>query len=154
MKSMKKIFSLMLCLVAGSFLAIADVKDPVSWSFTAKKKSDNSYDVVITANVSSPWHIYSMTSPKGAGLPTKISFKKNPLVTVVGAVKENGKLESEYSKDFEATVKYYSNKVEFIQNVKVKGTAKTNISGTIEYMVCNDERCLPPATKTFDIKLP
>ncbi len=151
---MKKILSLILLLIAGSFLAMADVKDPVSWSFTAKKKSDKSYDVVITATVTSPWHIYSMTSPKGAGQPTQINFKKNPLISLVGAVKENGKLQSEYSKDFDATVKYYSNKVEFVQNVKVKGTAKTNISGTIEYMVCNDERCLPPATKTFDIKLP
>jgi len=151
---MKKILGLIVGLVAGSFLAMADVKDPVSWSFTAKKKSDKSYDVVITATLASPWHIYSMTSPKGAGQPTKIGFKKNPLVTIVGAVKENGKLQSEYSKDFDATVKYYSNKVEFVQNVKVKGTAKTNITGTIEYMVCNDERCLPPSTKTFEIKLP
>lgn len=151
---MKKILSLILLLIAGSFLAMADVKDPVSWSFTAKKKSDKSYDVVITATVTSPWHIYSMTSPKGAGQPTQISFKKNPLISLVGSVKENGKLQSEYSKDFDATVKYYSNKVEFVQNVKVKGTAKTNISGSIDYMVCNDERCLPPATKTFDIKLP
>jgi hypothetical protein len=50
-------------------------------------------------------------------------------------------------------VKYYSDKVEFTQTIIVKGKAKTNVSGTVEYMVCNDERCLPPNVKSFDIKL-
>lgn len=149
---MKKIVALILMLAVGSF-AIADTKDPVSWSFSARKKTANTYEVVITANVANPWHIYSVTSPKGAGMPTKINFKKNPLVSVTGGVKENGKLETVYDKDTETTVKYFANKVEFVQTVTVKGSAKTNVSGTIEYMVCNDERCLPPTTRNFDIKL-
>ncbi|MCE3283474.1 MAG: cytochrome c-type biosis protein DsbD, protein-disulfide reductase [Chitinophagaceae bacterium] len=150
---MQKIITLFLFLVAGS-MAIAQVKDPVSWKYEAKKKSDNKYEIVITATLPKPWHIYSMKSPEGAGMPTKITFKKNPLIKLSGAIKENGKLQSEYDKNFDLTVKYYSDKVEFIQLVELKGKAKTNIAGSIQYMVCDDERCLPPATKTFDIKLP
>jgi outer membrane receptor protein involved in Fe transport len=153
MKNMKKIITLFLFLAVGS-LAFADVKDPVSWTYTAKKKSGNTYDIVITASVLQPWHIYSVSSPKGAGMPTNILFKKNPLISLFGPIRENGKLKSEYSKDFDATVKYYAGKVEFIQTIVIKGKAKTNISGSIEYMVCNDERCLPPTSKTFEIKLP
>jgi hypothetical protein len=150
---MKKLVAIFLFLGIGS-LAIADVKDPVSWTYTAKKKSANTYDIVITATLQNPWHIYSVTSPKGAGMPTNLLFKKNPLISLFGPIRENGKLQSEYSKDFDATVKYYAGKVEFIQTIVVRGKAKTNISGTIEYMVCNDDRCLPPASKTFAIKLP
>lgn len=150
---MKKLITLFLFLAIGS-LAIADVKDPVSWSYVAKKKSANTYDIVITATLQKPWHIYSVTSPKGAGMPTNLLFKKNPLISLFGPIRENGKLQSEYSKDFDATIKYYADKVEFIQTIVVRGKAKTNISGSIEYMVCNDDRCLPPATKTFAIKLP
>src|SRR3954471_24510839 len=113
---MKKLITLFLFLAIGS-LAIADIKDPVSWSYTATKKSGNTYDVTITATVAKPWHIYSQTSPKGVGLPTKISFKKNPLVTINGAVKENGKLQSEYNKEADATIKYFSDKVEFVQTI-------------------------------------
>lgn len=150
---MKKIITLFLFLAIGS-LAIADAKDPVMWSYAAKKKSDNTYEVVITATLPKPWHIYSVTSPKGAGMPTKILFKKNPLISLLGPIKENGKLKSEYNKDFESEVKYYSDKVEFIQTIVLKGKAKTNITGSVEYMVCDDERCLPPSTKSFEIKLP
>lgn len=150
---MKKIVTLFLLLIIGSF-AIADVKDPVAWSYVAKKKSGNTYDVVITASLSKPWHIYSITSPKGAGMPTNILFKKNPLISLLGPLRENGKLQSEYNKDFDMTVKYYSDRVEFIQTIVLKGKAKTNITGSVEYMVCDDERCLPPATKNFEIKLP
>ena len=150
---MKRIITILLCLVTGSMAFSQGAKDPVTWTYTAKKKTDNTYDIVITATVPKPWHIYSSTSPKGAGMPTKITIKKNPLVTLSGGVKESGKLEKEYDKNFEMEVKYYSDKVEFTQTITLKGKAKTNISGTVEYMVCNDERCLPPTTKSFDIKL-
>lgn len=150
---MKKIVTLLLCMTLGSMAFSQVTKDPVTWTYVAKKKSDNIYDIVITATVAKPWHIYSTTSPKGAGMPTKITIKKNPLIKLSGSVKEKGKLEKNYDENFEMEVKYYADKVEFSQTITLKGKAKTNISGTVEYMVCNDERCLPPATKSFDIKL-
>ena len=30
---------------------------------------------------------------------------------------------------------------------------KTNVRGSIEYMICDDTKCLPPVKKFFDIKL-
>lgn len=149
---MKKMFSVLLAMFMIT-AAFSQVKDPVNWSYAAKKKGANTYEIVLTATLPSPWHIYSTTTGKGGPVPTKVTLKRNPLVSVIGAVKENGKLESEYDKNFETTVKYYSNKVEFIQTVVVKGKAKTNISGTVEYMTCDDSRCLPPTSKTFELKL-
>jgi len=149
---MKKLIAFVVLMALGSF-AIADVKDPVIWSFSARKKSAGVYEVVLTASISNPWHIYSTTSPKGMGMPTKINFKANPLVKLSGAVKEVGKLEKVYDKYSETTVHYYANKVEFVQTVTVKGSGKTNVSGTVDYMVCNDERCLPATKKSFAIKL-
>jgi thiol:disulfide interchange protein DsbD len=49
---------------------------------------------------------------------------------------------------------YFSNEVRFVKRVTVKGKVSTNIGGTVEYMVCNESKCLPPTKKTFDIKLP
>jgi DsbC/DsbD-like thiol-disulfide interchange protein len=150
---MKRIITFLLCVTMGSMAFSQVAKDPVTWTYVAKKKTDNTYDVIITATVAKPWHIYSATSPKGAGMPTKITIKKNPLISLSGGIKEKGKLEKEYDKNFEMEVKYYSDKVEFTQTITVKGKAKTNVSGTVEYMVCNNERCLPPTVKSFDIKL-
>lgn len=149
---MKKIVFAIFSFVLG-FNVFAQAQDPVIWSYTAKKKSANTYEVVLSARLDDAWHIYSVNTPKGGPVATKINFKKNPLVTVEGTVKENGKLETMKDKVFSVDVKYYSDRVDFVQVVKVKGNVKTNIAGTIEYMVCDDEQCLPPTKKNFDIKL-
>ncbi len=128
-------------------------KDPTIWKYEAKKKTAGVYEVVITATLAKPWHIYSQNTGKGGPVPTKLVFKTNPLLIVEGKTKENGKLEKSYDENFKTNVLYYANKVEFVQTIKVKGRAKTNVAGTIEYMVCNDEMCLPPTKKNFDIKL-
>ena len=131
----------------------AQVQNPVSWKYEAKKIGA-AYNVIITATVDKHWHIYSQNTGKNGPVPTNVTFKTNPLVTLVGKVKEAGKLEKIYDKNFQTEVLFYSNKVVFTQVLKVKAGIKTNISGTVEYMVCDDEKCLPPTKKTFDIKLP
>jgi thiol:disulfide interchange protein DsbD len=43
--------------------------------------------------------------------------------------------------------------VTFLQNVTVKGNVKTNLAGTIEYMLCNEKECLPPRKNPFTVAL-
>lgn len=149
---MKKfIYTVLFTILAGA--ATAQIKDPVSWTFEAKKKTADTYEVVLSANIQGKWHIYSQKTGKGGPIPTKVSFKANPLLNITGAVKEVGKVEKIYDEIFQTDVLYLSNKVQYVQTVKLKGKAKTNITGTIEYMVCDDSQCLPPAKKSFDIKL-
>lgn len=133
--------------------AFAHAQNPVSWSYEAKKKTADTYDVIITADIESPWHIYSQNTGKGGPVPTSFAFKANPLVTKVGKVKEVGKLDKTFDKNFNTDVLSYADKVQFVQTVKVKGGVKTNISGTVEFMVCDDSHCLPPVKKPFDLKL-
>ena len=42
-------------------------------------------------------------------------------------------------------VNYFEKTVDFVQLVKVKGNVKTNLSGKVEFMVCDEEKCLPPS---------
>lgn len=150
---MKKSVWLLALLLVVSAASFAQIKDPVQWTFTAKKKTGNTYDVVISAVFAKPWHLYSQSTPDGGPIPTKITFKKNPLATVAGKPKEVGTLKVDHDENFGVDVKYYSEKVEFVQTVTLKGKVKTNIAGEVEYMVCDDSQCLPPTTKSFDIKL-
>jgi thiol:disulfide interchange protein DsbD len=126
--------------------------NPVKWTFEAVKKSDKQYDIVFTANVEAPWHIYSQFVKKGP-VPTKIIFKKNALVMVKGTAKELGKLEKRFDKNFGAEIAYFSNKVQFIQTVNLRAAGKTSLVGEVEYMVCNDERCLPPTKVPFEVTI-
>ena len=149
---MKKVFALLIFLFA-LHIADAQVQDPVKWNYSAKKKNDKEYVVMIDAALNPSWHIYSINTPANGPVPTSISFKKNPLVVVDGNVKEDGKLKTDHDALFGVDVKYYSDKVEFTQTVKLKSAVKTNVAGTIKYMVCNDKICLPPKTIPFDVQL-
>jgi thiol:disulfide interchange protein DsbD len=83
---MKKI-SILLFLVVLGLGAFAQIKDPVSFKYEAVKKAGNTYELIITATVPAPWHIYSQNTGKNGPVPTAISFKKNPLLTLDGKPK-------------------------------------------------------------------
>jgi|SRR3954462_11515107 len=144
-----------LFLAIGTILVLnltAQIKDPVKWTATSRKKA-NGYEVVLTAVLPKPWHIYSQTTGEGGPVPTNFKFTKNPLLTFDGGVKEIGSVKENYDKLFETKVKYFGDKVDFVQAVKVRGNVKTNVNVTVEYMTCDDSQCLPPTKKTFNVSL-
>jgi thiol:disulfide interchange protein DsbD len=149
---MKKIVALSFCLAMLNW-AGAQVKSPVQWSFTAKKVDVSTYEVHLTATVENGWHLYSQTTPDGGPVATSISFAKNPLLTFQGTAKEVGRMEQRHEALFGVDVKQYSDKVDFVQIVKLKGKAKTALNGSVEFMTCNDQECLPPQSKKFSIAL-
>jgi thiol:disulfide interchange protein DsbD len=147
---MRQIAFLCLWLTAG-FVSFG--QSPVKWNYSATKKDKQTYEVKITASINPGWHLYSQNTPDGGPLPTKISFNKNPLLVMDGDTKEVGKMVTKHEEVFGVDTKYYADKVEFVQTVKLKGKAKTNASGKLEFMVCNDQQCLPPTTVSFSVTL-
>jgi thiol:disulfide interchange protein DsbD len=149
---MKKIITL-LSVIWITVSAAAQIQDPVDWSYSVKKVSADTYTFTATANIEGDWHIYSQTTGKGGPVPTKINFNKNPLITVVGTTKETGQVKQVYDELFKTTVRFIGETATYTQTIKVRGGVKTNISGFVAYMVCDDRQCLPPSKKTFDLKL-
>jgi hypothetical protein len=125
---------------------------PVKWAYQTVKTGDKKYNVIITANVDAPWHIYSQFVKKGP-VPTTVQFAKNPLVVINGSTKEVGNLEKKFDNNFGAVIGSFGGKVQFIQAVTLKVNTKTKLTGTIEYMVCNEERCLPPTKQSFEVDI-
>ncbi|HRH60808.1 MAG TPA: protein-disulfide reductase DsbD family protein, partial [Chitinophagaceae bacterium] len=109
--------------------------------------------LTITATIDKPWHLYSQTTPDNGAQPTEFTFKTNPLLILTGIPKEVGKMVQKHEEVFNADVKYFEGTVQFVQTVKLKSAVKTNISGTVKYMICNDNMCLPPKKVSFDLKL-
>lgn len=147
---MKKIFLLVTALWS---LQIAAAQNPVKWEFKAKKIDGESYEVSLTAMIQGKWHIYSQLTPEGGPVPTQIVFSKNPLIVLNGTIKEVGNLHEKHEEVFGINVKYYDGKVVFKQIITVKKKVKTKLSGTVEYMVCDDKQCLPPKKEAFTISL-
>ena len=128
-------------------------QDPVHWKFTAKKMAGMQYEIHCTAAISGSWHIYSQTTPEGGPVPTSFTFVNNAMLNREGLVKENGKMTTRREEVFGINVKYFEGQVDFVQTVTLKAKIKTNISGTVSYMVCNDSQCLPPRSVAFNIAL-
>lgn len=151
MVNMKK-YILLSFVYAISLGLQAQRMNPVKWTFEAVKKADKQYDIILTANVEAPWHIYSQHVKNGP-IPTDIQFKINPLVQIKGEPKELGKLEKMYDKNFDTELMFFSGKVQFVQAITLKVASKTKLTGNIEYQVCNDEKCLPSIKMPFEVAI-
>lgn len=148
---MKKVVFISLFLSIAN-IVFGQILDPVEWSFTSKKIKDG-YELILTATMKPGWHIYSQNTPQGGPVATKINFTKNPLVLMLGNITEQGKMEQHNEPLFGVMVKQYSNKINFVQLVKMKAAVNTSVTGSLLYMACNSTKCLPPKTVPFSIPL-
>jgi len=139
-----------------SFIAVAAQAqfNPVSWSFSAKKVAEKTFELHMTANIQSGWHMYSQTQPEDAiAIPTSVTINNNPLLSLDGKIKEIGKMENFKDATLGVSAHQYSNRVDFVQVVKLKANAKTKVSGNVEFQTCDDKKCLPPKTVSFNVAL-
>jgi hypothetical protein len=148
---MKRTF---LLLLVSFWVMGAIAQSPVKWSYTATKVAAGLFEVHLTATIQSGWHVYAQHQPDDAiALPTSIHFTQNPLLLMQGSLKEIGEKEQYKDADLGITAFQYEEKVDFVQQVKMKIKGKTNLSGSITYQACTNEKCLPPATTNFSINL-
>ena len=148
---MKKFILSAIVLFAGMFVF---AQTPVSWTFNAKKIDDKTFEVHMTASIQKGWHLYSQNQPEDAiAIPTSFTITANPLFKLDGKIKEVGKIEKFTDKELGLSANQYSNNVDFVQVVTLKGNAKTSVSGNVEYQTCDDKKCLPPKTVNFNIAL-
>lgn len=147
----KTVFTVLLTII--SFITLAQKTNPVSWTFNARKLTANKYEVKMTATLAKSWHIYSQKTPADGPFPTTFIFSQNALLIHTADPKEAGRLQRVKDKNIGVDVLYYSDQVDFIKNVTVKGKIKTNLSGKVKYCVCDENICLPPTEQSFSIAL-
>lgn len=136
---------------SGVSMAQTGSAKQVKWTFTSKKLSENVYELKFSAVINGDYHMYAQQAGVEGPVPTAFKFGANPLVTLDGKPKEVGKLVKKYESAWDGNVNYFEKKVDFVQVVKLKGKVKTNVSGKVEFMVCNDNQCLPPSEVDFKV---
>jgi Disulphide bond corrector protein DsbC len=147
---MKSILLFFVAILTGG-LVMAQSSKQVNWIYSAKKVADKTYEVHMTATIGGDFHLYAQDAGGDGPIPTAFTFTKSPLFTLDGAVKEKGQLVKKFESAWNHDVKYYEKTVDFVQIVKLKSNVKTSLAGKVEFMVCNDHECLPPAN--VDIKV-
>lgn len=154
---MKKLSGVFLLLF--SFITVAQAQfqnpnakmyDPVKWAYNAEKIGGNEYNLIITATIAPGWHVYSQFIEAGGPIPTSFKFEPSAAYSLKGKVAESPKAISAYDKTFDMQIAWHSDKVTFKQTIILR-EPKTIVSGVLEFMVCDDERCLPPAEVEFSI---
>ena len=138
---MKKLVSVLLFII--SLVSYGQIHSPVKWTTSVKKISNQEIELIATAILDDEWHIYSQEIPKGGPIPTLFSFIGDKRYLKKGNTKED---EGHVVDDemFDMRIKYFDKKAVFKQRIRLKTQEKFIIKGTVEYMVCSDENCLPP----------
>lgn len=137
-------FFLLFC----TFSVSAQIEDPVKWSTNLKKLSATEYELIFVANIQDGWNTYSQYLESDDG-PVRTSFHYDKgSFQLVGKNSEEGDRKEGHDKMFDMNVIKLLHTATFRQKVKVTDPSKP-ITGYVEYMCCNDEKCLPPTEFAF-----
>jgi thiol:disulfide interchange protein DsbD len=130
----------------------AKIYEPVKWSYSSQKISDKEVDLFITATIEKGWHLYSQFIEEGGPIPTSFKFLPSVDYKLIGKVSESPKAVTAFDKNFNMDIAWHKEQVVFKQRVSLNKPLES-VSGVLEFMVCNDERCLPPTEIEFQIPL-
>ncbi|SEA63712.1 protein-disulfide reductase DsbD domain-containing protein [Pedobacter hartonius] len=148
---MKSIFLILFLFVAGAGASEAQILTPVHWSYAVKKTSPKEAVIFLKADMDAGWHIYSQHINEGGPVKTTIKFLASPDFTLKGTTIEPKPI-TKMEQVFGMEVSYFEKSVIFQQKISLK-TGQTTVKGSIGYMTCNDEKCLPPATEEFSVAI-
>jgi len=126
-----------------SINVFSQILDPVKWTTSIEKVSDDEYKLITKASIESGWHLYSQNVPEDGPIPTTFTFNDSEgSFEFIGVpTEEEGRTVDDPV--FEMKIKFFEKHTTFEQLVKISGNGNT-VNGTVEFMVCDDQRCLPP----------
>ncbi|RYX87553.1 sugar transporter [bacterium] len=146
---MKMLFVVMVVALAAF---AANAQPPVRWKASAKLLKKNVFEIRLTAVINEGWYIYSQFMENNGPQPTSITFERSSVDTIGKAI-EFGKLQQKFDAQFGMEIAFFYNKVEFVQQVRVKGKLPITMNGEVMYMGCNEQMCLPPQVEQFSVLL-
>jgi thiol:disulfide interchange protein DsbD len=151
---MKRVLILTALLTMMVAAATSQVLKPVKWTISTKKVSEGLYDVTCKATIEAGWHLYDTKLPEGGPLPTTFHLDTDETdgIELVGEFKATTKPHIEKSEAFNVELAYFENMVTLVQRVKLTKD-KAKLVGYVEFMVCDDGQCLPPAEEEFTFEL-
>ena len=142
------ITAVLFLMMAGAS-ASAQILDPISWNFSKEKTGEKEYDLTFAAGIESKWHLYGQHLPEGGPIPTSFLFNESMDYERIGKVEEITEPEVKFDPSFNMDLTMFSHEAVFRQKIRVLSDEGFIISGSIEYMCCDDERCLPPTEEAF-----
>jgi thiol:disulfide interchange protein DsbD len=132
--------------------AYAQIEAPVKWSYGAKKISSTEAVIFLKATIEDGWHIYSQDVKDGGPIKTSFTFTPSSAYSLVGKTIEPTPT-TKFEDAFKMNVSYFEKSVIFQQKIKLKSANASVVKGKLEYMTCNNKKCLPPEDVDFSVPL-
>ena len=145
---MKKFLVVLFTII--SFTSFSQIFNPVSWEFSQEKISETEVELTFKASIDEPWHMYSQYVSDEM-LATKFTFIYNG-DTVVSKLKEP-KPSEEYDETSDIMLLYFSKEVIFTQQLEINSVNNIEISGYVDFIVCDNGSCLPPDYSEFSFTI-
>ena len=134
-------------LILGVTTSYAQNKVKWSLDFDHQKQS-----IQLNGAIEQGWHLYSSLTPADAGpIPVQVKAKKTKGLKTKGGFVEKFEPLKIFDANFDSDVYIFEQNYLAEQKIKLKKNCEANI--TVTYMICNDERCLPPIDEVLSIKL-
>ncbi len=118
---------------------------PVSWTTEVKKVEGNIAEIHIKAKIQDGWNLYDLNVPPGGPLPTVFTFAKSGNFQLSGKIIATPKPTVTYDDVFKLNIGKWKKNVTFIQKIKVLQAKKFDIVTDIEFMMCDENSCIPLA---------
>lgn len=138
-------------LILISNLVSGQIFDPVKWTHELKITGNTTGEIIHKATIDDNWHLYGMKLPPGGPRPTTFVYEKMENVRKSGDIIPKSTLLNVFDRNFGMNLSWYSKEAIFVQKISFTDASKIRIEGYVEFMACDDERCLPPATDEFVI---
>jgi thiol:disulfide interchange protein DsbD len=138
---MKKVVILGVLLILTISLK-AQLVDPVKWKTTSNNLESGIAEITFDASIGMHWHLYSQYFDDGGPVKTTFYFDESNKFELIGTPSESPEPEQVFDDVFKINVKYFSNKAQFIQKIKLLTDEAFEITGAIEYQVCQDDKCV------------
>ncbi|MBU8891810.1 MAG: thioredoxin family protein [Bacteroidales bacterium] len=139
---MKRIALLTGIVIVSVYGVFAQIVDPVKWENKSLKSDDGTVEIIFEANIDMNWHLYSQYFGEGGPVRTTFYFDDSDKFELIGQPSENPEPEEIMDEVFNITVKYFSHKATFTQKIKLLTDEAFTLNGSIEYQVCQDDKCV------------
>ena len=134
------------------FNSYAQIYMPVKWSFSTRQISKSEAELIFTSKIETTWHLYAQDLPKDGPIPTSFKFNPSGQFKLIGKVTEQ-KGEIIHDDNFNMDLKVFNKSAEFKQKIKILSAKDFKIDGSLEFMCCDNKRCLPPEDVDFSFDL-
>lgn len=145
----KQIFLILFILLVQN--NIGQIFEPITWSHELKITGKTTGEIIHKATIEDNWHLYGMNIPENGPRPTRIVYENIVNAQKSGGIIAKSKLLEVYDNSFQMNLTWYAKEAVFVQKITFKDASKVKVEGYVEYMACDDERCLPPAQDEFSL---